>query len=69
MSGPFSNSDSGDLFIANRCDRCVHRIGPDEPCDDFIPAYVDEWPEIFAKVPTSDRNPLGVECTKFVVAW
>jgi hypothetical protein len=68
VSGPFSNNDSGDLFIANRCSRCAHRDVFDEPCDAFLPAYLDEWPEILAKVPISDANPVGVECTPFEVA-
>lgn len=65
MSGPFSNSTEGDLFTANRCDRCIHRTGLDEPCDDFLPAYLDEWPVILTRVPISAQNPIGVECTRF----
>lgn len=68
MSAPFSNSDSGDMFIANRCNRCVHRVELDEPCDDFLPAFVNAWPEILIRVPLSGKNPVGVECTRFEVA-
>jgi hypothetical protein len=73
MSGPFSNADDGELFIANRCARCTHRLDPDlgfgEPCDDFTPAYLGKWPTILTRVPVDDRNPIGVECTRFQVTW
>jgi hypothetical protein len=69
VSGPFSNSDDGELFLANRCNRCAHAFGPDDPCYDFYPAYVGEWPTILTRVPLSDANPIGVECTRFEVTW
>lgn len=69
MTGPFSDSDDGELFIANRCNRCVHCTDFGEPCDDFLPAWVNEWPEILTPVPVSDRNPVGVECARFRVYW
>jgi hypothetical protein len=69
MSGPFGNSDDGELFIANRCARCTRRVGVDEPCEAFAPVYLGEWPAILTRVPVDDRNPIGVECTKFQVTW
>jgi hypothetical protein len=62
MSGPFSNSTDGELFTANRCDRCVHTTVDGDPCDDFTPAYLGEWPEILYRSPD---GPSGVECRKF----
>jgi hypothetical protein len=66
MSGPFSGSTSGELFTANRCGRCAHRVADGEfagePCDDFTPALFGEWPEILYR---SDSTPVGVECRKF----
>lgn len=59
---PFSTSDQGEAFIAGRCARCVHRTAEGEPCDDFTPALVGEWPEILHR---SDATPVGVECSKF----
>jgi hypothetical protein len=69
VSGPFSNSDDGELFIGNRCNRCAHRIELDEPCDEFTPAYLGEWPTILTRVPINDDNPIGVECTRFEATW
>lgn len=63
MSPPFANGTEGELFMANRCQRCVHWDHEDDvPCDDFDAAYFGEWPEIFYK---ADTNILGVECRKF----
>lgn len=62
MGSPFSNSESGEMFIANRCDRCVHRLHENGPCHDFTPALLGEWPEILFR---SDATPVGVECRKF----
>lgn len=64
MSGPFYDATSGEMFVAGRCDRCVHRLGEDEPCDEFTPALVGEWPEILFR---SDSTPVGVECREFEV--
>lgn len=64
MSPPFSNSETGELFIANRCHRCAHRVrDPIEayPCADFTPAYIGQWPEILYRA----SNPAGVECRRF----
>lgn len=66
MSGPFSNGTDGELFTANRCDRCTRRAEIDDgPCEEFTPAYFDEMPEILFRVPRSAANPVGVECRLF----
>jgi hypothetical protein len=68
---PFSNGTEGDMFQANRCQRCVHYDHEiDFPCEEFDPALLGNWPEIFYRVPISAANPLGIECRKFeAVAW
>ena len=62
MTRPFSNSTSGDMFVAMRCEHCVHRTAEDDPCDAFTPAYLGEWPTILVR---SDATPVGVECTRY----
>jgi hypothetical protein len=62
MSAPFYDATSGEIFTANRCDRCKHADADGDPCDDFTPAYLHEWPTILFR---SADGPSGVECRKF----
>lgn len=65
MAAPFANGTEGDMWMANRCCRCVHRDEEfDGPCVEFTPAFLGEWPEILYR---ADTNILGVECRKFEV--
>jgi hypothetical protein len=62
MSGPFSGYTSCELFICNRCVACVHRTVENDPCDEFTPAYLGEWPEMLLK---DEDSFIGVECVRF----
>lgn len=65
-SRPFSNGAERDAFQFNWCEGCPLAYEGDEMCDEAaIPVLLDEgWPEIFAEVPASSSNPLGVVCTR-----
>jgi hypothetical protein len=62
MSGPFTDATSNEIFIENRCARCVHADINGDPCDDFTPAFIGEWPRIIVR---SRHSPVHVDCTKY----
>ena len=61
----FSNSTSGEMFEGAFCSRCRFAYQDSSLCDEAADILWGGEVVFLRRVPLSERNPVGVECTRF----